>query len=567
MRFQTSPLLRSFRGRLALSFGGLSLLVLLSVGFYIGHRATQQLGEAAGEQVHSAAQAAADLLAANLRERELEISLLSLAPHFTRGDLDSPELLESLQRRKLLRREFAWLGVANLEGKVLQASDGLLSGASVAQRPWFTEALNGLYVGDLHEAKLLAKLLPQQADGEPARFIDFAAPIRDRQGRLIGVLGAHAHWNWVTDTVQTTLARRGMEGHAEILIIDKAGNVLYPRALAGQTLLPGRLASPYAKGSSGIARWDDGIDYLTSEVPVSAATRNDLGWRIVVRQAVDVALAPAHELRRQLLALGLAAGLLASLVAIWLARSFSRPIEQLATAARQIKQRGGAPRYPTEGDLQEIDQLSQAMRTMTDSLLSHERELEALNQTLEQQVQQRTEALAAANAELERLATRDALTGLANRRSFDERLLGCFQTGLRTGRGFSLLLLDADHFKRVNDQHGHTVGDQVLQQLGQLLKTHVRSVDLAARYGGEEFAVLLPETPGTAEAALVADKIRAAVSLAEFPVVGRITISVGVASWHAADADPMSLVQRADRGLYAAKGAGRNQVMVEEATA
>lgn len=567
MSFQTSPLLHSFRGRLALSFGGLSLLVLLSVGFYIGHRATQQLGEAAGDQVHSAAQAAADLLAANLRERELEIALLSRAPHFTRGDLTNPELLDSLKQRQQLRREFAWLGVVDADGKVLQAIDGLLTGVSVAQRPWFSAAQKAVYVGDLHEAKLLTKLLPQQANGEPPRFIDFAAPIRDRQGRLIGVVGAHAHWNWVTDTVQATLARREMEGHAEILIVDKAGTVLYPRALAGQALLPGNLAAPGATAASGVARWDDGIEYLTSEVPVNAGTENDLGWRIVVRQAVDVALAPAHELRRQLLALGLAAGLLASLVAIWLARSFSRPIEQLAAAARQIKQRSDAPRYPAEGDLQEIDQLSQAMRAMTDSLLSHERELEALNQTLEQQVQQRTEALAAANAELERLATRDALTGLANRRSFDERLLGCFLTGQRTGRGFSLLLLDTDHFKRVNDLHGHTVGDQVLQQLGQLLKDHTRSIDLAARYGGEEFAVLLPETAGAAEAALVADKIRAAVALAEFPVVGRMTISVGVASWQAADANPLSLVQRADKGLYAAKGAGRNQVMVEEATA
>lgn len=563
MSVQTSLLLHSFRGRLALCFGGLSLLVLLSVGLYFGHMATQQLGQAAREKIHSAAQAAADLLGANLRERELEIALLSMAPHFTRGDLKNPELLESLQRRKLLRREFAWLGVADVEGQVLQASDGLLAGVSVAQRPWFMAAMNGVYVGDLHEAKLLAKLMPQQADGEPPRFIDFAAPIRDRQGRLVGVVGAHAHWNWVTETVQSTLAQRQMGGEAEILIVDKSGNVLYPRALAGNAQLPRGVPEGAA---SSVARWNDGIEYLSSEVPVRAGTSNDLGWRIVVRQSIDLALAPAHELRRQLLALGLAAALLATLVAIWLARSISRPIEQLATAARRVQQRSDAPRYPASGGLQEIDQLSEAMRSMTDSLLSHERELEALNQTLEQQVQQRTEALAAANAELERLATRDALTGLANRRSFDERLLACFQTARRTGRGFALLLLDADHFKRVNDQHGHTVGDQVLQQLGQLLKASIRSIDLAARYGGEEFAVLLPETAGLDEAAAVADKIRAAVALADFPAVGRMTISVGVASWHAADTDPLRLVQRADKGLYAAKGAGRNQVMVEKAT-
>lgn len=549
--------LNTFRARLALSFGGLSLLVLLSVGLYIGRMATLQIGEAAGDQVDSAARAAAELLATNLRERELEIVLLSQAPHFTRGDIRNPELLDSLKRRQLLRSEFAWLGVVDVEGNVVQAIDGLLDGKSVAKRGWFTAAKSDVYVGDVHEAVLLAKLLPAQASGEPLRFIDFAAPIHDRQGQLIGVLGTHAHWNWVTQVVQAVLDRRQMSTEAEILIVGKDGTVLYPQALVGQARLPEGLK---AGSGAAIVRWGDGLDYLSSKVPVSVGTQHSLGWHIVVRETVDVALAPAHELRRQLLALGLIAALLATLVALWLARSISRPIEQLARTARGIERREGEQDYPDDDGLREISQLSQSMRSMTSSLLTHERELEALNQTLEQQVQQRTEALASANQELERLATRDALTGVDNRRSFDERLKQCFETAKRTGRGFSLLLLDADHFKRVNDTHGHTVGDQVLQQLAQLLCANTRAIDFVARYGGEEFVVLLPETAASEEAAIAAEKIRAAVEAAEFPAVGRLTASSGVSCWSPADAQATDIVQRADKALYAAKAAGRNQV-------
>lgn len=559
-REKRGPALNTFRARLALCFGGLSLLVLLSVGLYIGRMATQQIGEAAGEQVDSAARAAAELLATNLRERELEIVLLSQAPHFTRGDIRNPELLDSLKRRQLLRSEFAWLGVVDVDGNVVQAIDGLLDGKSVAKRGWFTAAKSDVYVGDVHEAVLLAKLLPAQASGEPLRFIDFAAPIHDRQGQLIGVLGTHAHWNWVTQVVQAVLDRRQMSAEAEILIVAKDGTLLYPQALVGQAKLPEGLK---AGSGAAIVRWGDGLDYLSSKVPVSVGTQHSLGWHIVVREAVDVALAPAHELRRQLLALGLIAALLATLVALWLARSISRPIEQLARTARRIERREGEPDYPADASLREISQLSQSMRSMTSSLLTHERELEALNQTLEQQVQQRTEALASANQELERLATRDALTGANNRRSFDERLKQCFETGKRTGRGFSLLMLDADHFKRVNDTHGHMVGDQVLQQLAQLFAANTRAIDFVARYGGEEFAVLLPESPQFAEAAATGEKIRSAVDAAEFPVVGHITTSVGVSCWSPADSRALDIVQRADKALYAAKAAGRNQVMAE----
>ena len=552
--------MRSLRGQLALWFGGLSLLTLVSVGLYVGRLATQQVAATAGASVHATARAAADLLGASLREHELDLVLLSLAPHFTRGDLAQPAVLHSLEQRRNLREEYAWMGVTDPQGTVVQAVDGILQGQSVAQRPWFIEGQAGLYVGDVHKALLLEKLLPQQASSEPLRFIDIAAPIRNPQGALVGVVGAHIHWRWVTQTVQAAFDQHPRNQGTEILIANALGDVLYPQALASHTRLA---AAPPSAPTTGYARlrWDDGQEYLPSQASVQTRISQGLGWRIVVRQPLELALEPAHALRTRLLTLGLLAALAFSLVALWLARSFSRPIEQLANAARQIEQGASNARFPTDHRLIEVQQLSQSIQSMTTALLAHERELAAVNQTLETQVQQRTEALETANLELERLATRDPLTGVHNRRHFDTKLLECFQTSQRTGRGFAVLLLDADHFKQVNDTHGHPAGDAVLQQLAHLLDENTRAVDFVARYGGEEFAVLLPHTPGGEGSMAAAEKIRAAIAAADFPEIGHMTVSIGASVWNPTDTHAHAIVERADKALYQAKGAGRNLAM------
>ncbi len=549
----------SFRGRLALWFGGLSLLTLLSVGLYIGRLATQQIAVTAGQSVHATALTAANLLAANLRERELEIALLSQEPHFVRGDLAHPDILRSLELRKKTRSEFAWLGVADANGNVVQASGGMLQGLSVGKRPWFAAALQGVYTGDVHEAVLLAKLLPSQASGEPLRFIDFAAPIKNKDGLVVGVIGAHGHWRWVTETVQAAADRMGSESRSEILILDKRGAVLYPQSLVGLSQLPEGMPTQQAYAT---VAWGDGRDYLTSQVAVDARTQNDLGWRIVVRQPLETALQPLYTLRNRLVVLGVFATLVFALVALRLARSVSQPIEQLATAARQIERREAAPQYPQATGVREVVQLSQSMQSMTQSLLQREHELQTLNQTLEQQVQQRTAALEAANRQLEQLATRDALTGLYNRRSFDEKLKDCVHTSKRSGRSFALLVLDADHFKRINDTHGHGTGDAVLKQLAGLLTEHMRSTDFVARYGGEEFVVLLPDTHHAQEATTVAEKVRVAVEQALFPIVGHITVSIGIGLWDPGSPGSKDLFHKADEALYQAKSSGRNRVVV-----
>jgi diguanylate cyclase (GGDEF)-like protein/PAS domain S-box-containing protein len=165
-----------------------------------------------------------------------------------------------------------------------------------------------------------------------------------------------------------------------------------------------------------------------------------------------------------------------------------------------------------------------------------------------------------ANEQLRQLAVTDELTGLRNRRAFEERLVLEFSMSRRRKRDLSVLLLDVDDFKRINDQWGHPAGDAVLRRLGAVLRTTVRLPDLVARYGGEEFVVLLPESD--AESALsLAQRLMERVA-AESWDHDPVTISVGLAGMHESLTNGYQLVGRADQALYAAKRAGKNRAVI-----
>jgi len=195
-------------------------------------------------------------------------------------------------------------------------------------------------------------------------------------------------------------------------------------------------------------------------------------------------------------------------------------------------------------------------------------EIGAANRRLEDNVRARTAELERANRLLAGLSTTDSLTGLANRRRFDEALEAEWQRAVRTRMPLSLLMLDIDHFKLYNDHLGHLAGDECLRQIGAVLQACVlRSGELSARYGGEEFAVILPAAEPE-EAARLAETIRCEVEnlgLAHVPEANArvVTASIGVATHRPIPGEPSTrLIQDADRALYESKRAGRNRVVV-----
>lgn len=170
--------------------------------------------------------------------------------------------------------------------------------------------------------------------------------------------------------------------------------------------------------------------------------------------------------------------------------------------------------------------------------------------------------------ELTRLAHTDALTGLLNRRRFMECAGAEFARAQRYQRDLAILMLDIDHFKAINDNHGHAGGDQTLKAMAQGMLRLLRNTDWPARWGGEEFAILMPET-ALDGAALLAERLRAELAALAEPAAGgpiRFTVSIGVAARSDDDRHFMALMERADAALYAAKHAGRNCVHLHDSS-
>ncbi len=194
-----------------------------------------------------------------------------------------------------------------------------------------------------------------------------------------------------------------------------------------------------------------------------------------------------------------------------------------------------------------------------------DRELRALNNSLEQRILDRTEALKRANGELARLSVTDGLTGVYNRRYFDQTLRDSMTR--RHNWPLSLVLIDVDFFKQFNDRHGHIAGDRCLEQVSTLLvETMPTEPAFAARYGGEEFALVLPRHDQY-QAYTVSQRIRDALAAATWHCGEAITVSMGIATHTGSDANPSTsadtLISLADTRLYQAKNRGRDQVVFQ----
>lgn len=191
-------------------------------------------------------------------------------------------------------------------------------------------------------------------------------------------------------------------------------------------------------------------------------------------------------------------------------------------------------------------------------LIRQNEQLKQINADLESMVEARTLELSEKNRELEVLSVTDRLTGLFNRRKLDQILDEELIRSRRYAFEFSLVIIDIDHFKRVNDNHGHPAGDAVLVTLAEILRQRIRDADVAARLGGEEFVVVCRHS--ALEGSIVAaEDLREVIAGHAFPTIGSLTASFGVATYQHGD-DVDTLLARADAALYRAKAAGRNRV-------
>ncbi|HSP17062.1 MAG TPA: GGDEF domain-containing protein [Thermoanaerobaculia bacterium] len=221
--------------------------------------------------------------------------------------------------------------------------------------------------------------------------------------------------------------------------------------------------------------------------------------------------------------------------------------------------------------MSKTDQLEAAERVLRSLSEPDRNVMQAVLRDLEQRIADLSKEnieLLVQNRVLAEVSARDSLTGLYNRWYVLEKIESEINRSLRHGSPMSLLMLDLDHFKNVNDTYGHVAGDHVLQVVARLLKESCRVYDVPGRYGGEEFCLLLPETT-LKSTPMVAERIRHRLETTEMEVTGAsvvVTASIGIAGIDNETADPVlspgMLIDRADRALYVAKNQGRNRIMM-----
>ena len=287
------------------------------------------------------------------------------------------------------------------------------------------------------------------------------------------------------------------------------------------------------------------------------------GWMLALEEPVDGALAPLAGARWLVLVIHLGAALLGGSLALWLALPIARRVRALAEAAQGLAEGRHWAGVPEHLSSDEIDLLARAFNRMATRMNRNQRELRVNREKLASanaQLRGQNEELLRLNQSLEQLSNTDGLTGLFNHRFFQEQLTREIGRVERSRDPLSLVLIDIDDFKLLNDTHGHATGDAVLREVARAMSALVRDSDMLARYGGEEFALLAVRADLTSAVA-IAEKIRMALARMRVPLAAggevRVSVSIGVSCYAG---DRRRFFEDADRALYRAKEQGKDCV-------
>jgi diguanylate cyclase (GGDEF)-like protein len=387
---------------------------------------------------------------------------------------------------------------------------------------------------------------------DSARMLVAAAPFPvdpDGSGTLIGVFKA--------SRIPSLLAQKRPVNGAEMLVIDSQGNVIY-------TTGEGPHASPFPLDTVLAAGPDQVLEYATaSSLHVVGAAR-PLGifdWQVAVEVPFEIAFAPVLSAVMRVFVSDLCIILLFSYLAYRITLAGVRPIEALSEAARRIAQGQFDLAIPEPRAHDEIGLLTRTFNDMMRKLRGYQMEIETTNRSL----LERNAELQRANEVLNQLSITDGLTKLHNHRFFQDELTREIKRVNRANTPLSMLLIDLDDFKGLNDRLGHPAGDELLTRIARTMEGVVRSSDLLARYGGEEFVVLASDTD-LVGAYRLAEKLRTTIAeqsliLGDSMRPTRITVSIGVAEFRG---NRHKFFSAADQALYRAKASGKNCVMVDD---
>ncbi|WP_338543518.1 sensor domain-containing diguanylate cyclase [Paenibacillus tundrae] len=535
----------SFKLRTVLTaiFATLSLLVSLTIGYIFSQKSFLAVETEIGHSLMGTASQASDKLDRFMWSRSGELDLLgrmaALENRFEPAEIQM--LLDQLQDSF---PSYSWVGYMNPEGKVLAATDGILLGEDLSERPVYQEGIKGKFIGDVHNAVLLAKLLPNPT-GEPLQFVDISFPVKDSDGKTRGVLAAHLSWAWAKEVEESILAPLfHEEKDIEFFIVSKKENtvLLGPKDWMGKPLtLPGIEQAQLHKSSWTMEKWPDGKEYVTGiAYSQGHLDYEGLGWTVVIRQVQSTAFASVLDMLWFNIWSGLAVTVLFVLIGWWISRKIAAPLMRLTQVANELRA-GEQVQIPENKGFSEIEELSRSLREMVVSLKNKDSELVVM----------------------QNLAHYDQLTGLPNRTALEFYLEESLETE-SVNHTLTFLYLDLDGFKRVNDSLGHQTGDVLLQKVAQRLNALSQDKGITVRLGGDEFLIVLRSVGSNPreEAKLYAEEIIQSLNKPFVIEYERIQIgcSIGGAEYPTNSGNPSEIIRMADEALYESKRAGKNRM-------
>ena len=449
---------------MGLAIAGVALVLSILISLLIGYTMHNQVAANVGQSLSELAYQMADKLDRGMFERYRDIQILTSLDLIQNPNSLAAAKRELLEKLQSTYSDYAWIGLTDTQGRVLVSTNRVLEGKDVRARPWFQNAQTGNYVGDVHEALLLAKIIPNPTH-EPLRLVDVAAPVRDRQGNFQGVLGAHLNWAWAREVQKSLLQAAEKRNAVEVLILSRDGIVLLgPPELESQKLnLVSISAAGAGENSYVVETWSNGRSYLTGFAQSRGYRKYPgLGWLILVRQPSNLAFAPAQQLQHEIFIITMTLGILLATLGWLIADAIAQPLLAIASAANRIRRGHPASIIPVVKGQDEIAILSHSLNQLVNALTQKEQELQAtnqqireLNQNLEKRVAERTVQLEVANKELE---------------AFSYSVSHDLRSPLRSIDGFSLILVDK-YSDQLNDRGKHYLQRvrAATQRMGELI--------------------------------------------------------------------------------------------------
>lgn len=531
------------RASFALTVAGSVFLAAVVLSLVIGESSVDQLRARIGQSLATDAARIADRLNKEVAARSRELALLAaFDPLRSQADPAAIQsLLDTLRRNE---GDYLWLAITDVQGRVVAATEGVALGNDLSARPDIRDLLRG------------AASRPEGDARDEPRVMNIARPIRSLDGQVVGLIVAQLGWDWVRE-LSRSLLTADADGavHRQSFVISNGDVVLVgPAPFVGKKLnLPVINRARAGITDWSIDDWPGGEPYLigsafaAGEGQFPGPGTVQMGWTVLVREAEATWFAPAVALREEVLASGLALALAFAALGWVIVGYITRPLRRIAAAADRLRL-GENVELPQIRGAAEIESLSTSLRALVATLTFKQLKLDELETTVQF----------------------DVLTGVMSRSGLNAWLSRAVSQARLRPTGLLVLVGDLDGFKQVNDTLGHAAGDTLLREVADRLKGAVRTQDAVARLGGDEFVLVLHAPAGPADRAAMETAYRVwSLAVEPYRIDGEtvtIGLSLGAASWPEDDPELNGVLNKADTALYAAKRAGKGQIMFHRET-